>query len=178
MAETTTVARPYARAAFEFAQAKGSMKEWADALELAATIAADEQVRPMLDDPKMSDQQVAELFIAVGGDKFDQGVQNFIKLLAENARLIAAPEIAELFATMMAEAEAKVEATVVSAMALDDAQQAKIADSLKARMGREVSLSCEVDESLVGGAIIRAGDLVIDGSVKAKLGKLTSALRH
>ena len=154
------------------------MKEWADALELAAMIAADEQVRPMLDDPKVTDDQVAELFIAVGGDKFDAGVQNFIKLLAENGRLIAMPEIAAIFATLMAEAEAKVEAIVVSAAALDAAQQTKIADSLKARLGREVSLSCEIDESLIGGAIIRAGDLVIDGSVKAKLGKLTSALRH
>ncbi|GAB6039953.1 F0F1 ATP synthase subunit delta [Endothiovibrio diazotrophicus] len=154
------------------------MKGWADALELAAAIAADGQVRPMLDDPKVTDQQVAELFIAVGGEAFDQGVQNFITLLAENGRLIVLPEIAGIYAEMMAEAEAKVEAIAVSAQALDAAQQAKIADSLKARLGREISLSCEIDESLIGGAVIRAGDLVIDGSVKAKLGKLTSALRH
>jgi len=178
MAETTTIARPYARAAFELARDKGQLKGWADALRLAAVIALDEQVRPLLDDPKVSDEHLVDLFIQVGGDAFATEVRNFIELLAENGRLIALPAIAELYDALRAEAEGSVEASVVSATPLDEAQQTKIAEALKKRFGCDVSLTYAVDESLIGGVVIRAGDLVIDGSVRSKLGKMATALRQ
>ena len=176
MSELITVARPYAQATFDLARETGALQGWSDSLAFAAAVAGDEAMAEAIENPNMTIEQRAELFIAVCADRLDDSGRNFIRLLAENDRLGALPQIAELFETLRAEEEGSIEASVVSAKPLNDAQQAEIIASLKKRFDRDVTLHCEVDESLLGGAIIRAGDTVIDGSMRGRLEQFTTAL--
>lgn len=176
MAETTTIARPYAQAVFKIAQEKGDLKAWSEMLQLAAAVAADAEMAAVIDSPKLGASQVADLFVDVCGDKLSDSGKNLIRVLAENDRLPLLPDIAALYEMERATAEGTVEADVVSATELSDAQKQAIADALKKRLGREVTLNCRTDADMVGGAIIRAGDVVIDGSVSARLEKLGSQL--
>ena len=176
MSELNTVARPYAQAAFDLAKEADSLAKWSDMLGFAAIVSADEAMREAIDSPNLLVAEQADLFIQVCDDKLDDQGRNFVKLLAENRRLTLIPEIAELFDELRAEAEGTLEANVISAKPMSDAQQQEMADALKARFNREVVLEVEVDESIVGGAIIRAGDTVIDGSVRGKLEKFAHAL--
>ncbi len=178
MAELTTVARPYAQAVFERAQATGRLADWSNELQFAAAVGADPQMANMIESTRLTKVELADLFIAVGAERLSEEARNLLRLLAENRRLVLLPEIAAVYEVLRAEAESTVEAEMVSAYPLDDAQRARIAEALKTRLGRNVTLSATVDESLIGGAIIRAGDLVIDGSVRGKLGRLASALNH
>ena len=184
MAETTTVARPYARAAFELAQPKkGGLKRWSETLQVGAVVAADENMRLALASPRLSIEEKVDLFLGIcatvngGKDVFKEG-RNFIKLLTENHRLYIIPEIATIFEELRKEAEKSVQAQVISAYPITDDQRDNIAKSLKAKLNRDVVLECAVDKSLIGGAIIRAGDLVIDGSARGQLAKLATALRQ
>ena len=176
MAEKTTIARPYAQAAFDLAEQGKQLPRWSAVLQLANEIEADERCAALIGNPRVSATQLAELIIAVAGAEFDGNAQNFVRLLVENDRLSVLPEIAELYEHYRAEAERTVEAHMVSAFPVDDAQKAQVAAMLKKRLGREVTVSADVDPSLVGGAIIRAGDLVIDGTVLGQLAKLEVAL--
>lgn len=186
MAESTTIARPYARAAFEEAQATGKLAEWSAALQAAAAVATEKPMPTLLAVPKLSPADKAQLVLDLCADIVSKGgmgelpeaSRNFIRLLAENRRLSALPQIATIFETLRAEAEKTLSAQLISAFAISDAQRNKIAKSLKERLKRDVVLECAVDEALIGGAIIRAGDLVIDGSVRGQLAKLATALRH
>lgn len=176
MAEKTTIARPYAQAMFESAKEKGQMAKVSEALQISAAAVSDPALASMIGNPDVADDKIIALLIDLCGDRASKEVGNFIKLLAEFDRLTVLPEIADLFESYRAEEESTVEANVVSATELSDAQKTKIANSLKKRLGREVTLQCSVDASLVGGAIIRAGDLVIDGSITSQLNKLGHAL--
>lgn len=180
MAESTTIARPYARAAFETASAagEGGYARWSDMLSAAASVAADEHMRTVLASPEHDEQFKAGLFLELCGDRLNDQGRNFIKLLAENQRLDVLPDIAAVYEELRAEAEKTVEATVVSAFEVTDEQRAKIAEALSRRLSRDVVLDCRVDESLIAGAIIRAGDLVIDGSARGKLDQLAAQLRR
>ncbi len=178
MAELTTVARPYAQAVFERAQATGRFADWSDELHFAAAVATDSQMENMIESTRLTKVELADLFIGVCAEQLGEEARNLVRLLAENRRLVLLPEIAAVYEVLRAEAESTVEAEMVSAYPLEDAQRARIAEALKTRLGRNVTLSATVDESLIGGAIIRAGDLVIDGSVRGKLGRLASALNH
>lgn len=176
MSELNTVARPYAQAAFDLARAADALAQWSSMIGFAAAVSADSNVREAIDSPNLSTAQQADLFIQVCADSLDEQGRNFVKLLAENRRLTLLPEIAALFDEFRADAEGTIEATVVSARPLSDSQQQEISNALKARFNREVSLHVETDESILGGAIIRAGDTVIDGSVRGKLEKFAHAL--
>jgi F-type H+-transporting ATPase subunit delta len=176
MSEKTTAARPYAKAAFEVAKDAGNLAGWSDQLAFMSAVASDAKMNEFLDSPKITRETMAKAFLETCEGKVDDGGRNFIRLLAENDRLPLLPEIARLFETMKAEAERKVEATVFSAQDVDADQKKSIADALKKRLGRDVDLVCKVDDSLIGGAIIRAGDLVIDGSVRGRLSRLASSL--
>ena len=176
MAEKSTIARPYAEAVFQLAQQKGQLKEWSDMLQTVAMITADEDMKGIIGNTSVSKSQTAELVIDVAGAVMNEQGKNLVKLLAENHRLGVTAEITEQFETLKAEAEKTIEAEVIAATELGSAQQALITDKLKARLGCEVSLKCKVDESLMGGAIIKAGDLVIDGSVSGHLNKLSGEL--
>lgn len=178
MAENITIARPYAQAIFSLAQEQGDLKGWSDILQFTAAVAADPEMVAVIDSPSFDSVQVADLFIEICGDKLNDAGKNMIRVLAENDRLEVLPEVAELYEAERAAVEGTIVAEVISATSLNDAQQKNIADALKKRLGRDVTLECKIDESLLGGAIIRAGDVVIDGSVVGKLVKLTSALAH
>ncbi len=176
MAEKSTIARPYAEAIFQLADSKGQLKEWSDMLQTVALIVADADMHSVIGNTSVNKAQLAQLIIDVAGDVLTDSGRNLIKLLAENRRMDVVAEITAQFETRKAEAEKTVEAEMVSAQEVSAQQQTMIAEKLKVRLGREVSLKCAVDESLMGGAIIKAGDMVIDGSVSGQLNKLSVEL--
>jgi len=178
MAETITVARPYAQAAFLFANSGNALKQWSEMLALLAAIVSDADMRRLIDSPRVTENQLADLVIRVGGEHIDGNCANFVRVLAENHRLVLLPEIAALYEIQRRNAEGRVQAELISAFPASEAQQARIIESLRRRLGRDVELTVTTDASLLGGAIIRAGDLVIDGSVRGKLQRLGSALSH
>ena len=178
MAETQTIARPYAQAAFLHASEQHQLKEWSDMLSLLAAIASDPAMRPLIDSPRLTEQQLADLFIDIGGEYLDDKCTNFVRVLADNRRLGLLGDIAALYEIQRRDAEGMVRAELVSAYPSSEAQQAQVIESLRRRLGREIELTCSTDPGLLGGAIIRAGDLVIDGSVRGKLERLGTALSH
>ena len=178
MAEAITVARPYAQAAFMFADSHHTLKDWSEMLGLLAGIADDADMHELIESPHVTAAQRAELFIKVGGERLNEKCANFVRVLAANGRLSLLPEIASLFEIKRRDAEGMIQAEMTSAFAATEAQQASIVASLRKRLGREVVLSCSIEPDLIGGAVIRAGDLVIDGSVRGKLERLGSALTH
>ena len=179
MSQALTLARPYARAAFGVARDAGALPAWSEALALAARVAADPQVAGLLGNPKLSRADVATLLAPAGTDaRAGDAYANFLGLLFENSRLGLLPEIAGLFDELRFESERVVRAKVTSAAALADAEVETIKAALRRRFGREVEVETAVDESLIGGAVIDAGDVVIDGSLRGRLDRLQSALAH
>ena len=179
MSQALTLARPYARAAFGVARDAGALPAWSDALALAARVAADPQVAGLLGDPKLSKAAVGTLLAPTGqGAAAGDAFANFLGLLFENRRLGLLPEIAGLFDELRFEAERVVRARVTSAAVMADSELETIKAALRRRFGREVEVETAVDERLIGGAVIDAGDVVIDGSIKGKLDRLQTALAH
>ena len=189
MAETTTVvrptaaARPYARAAFEEAQETGNLSLWSELLSTAAAVAADPALQRLLGpwNPQMRGDQKAELVAGVcrdvrGDEEAPEAFVTFLKMLAEFHRLHMLPSIAVLFERLRAEAESILHAELISSATVTDAQRNRVSASLKAKFQRDVALDCKIDESLIAGAVIRVGDLVIDGSARGRLDKLATAL--
>jgi len=174
MAEKSTIARPYAQAAFDLAQ--GDLATWSDMLALAASVANNADMQAIIHSPSLSTEQVADVMLNVCGDKLTKHGQNFIRVLASNRRLNVLDEIANEYEQRRAEAESKIDAEVVSAFELSAAQLQTLSDGLKKRLNREVNLTTRIDESIIGGAIVRAGDTVIDGSVTGQLDKLAQTL--
>jgi F-type H+-transporting ATPase subunit delta len=178
MAEKMTVARPYARAVFEIARDEKALPGWSELLQRGSGAIADERVQGLIGNPAITREELANLFIEICGDSAGQHGTNFLKVLAENGRLAWLPEIAAEFERLRAEAENVVDVQVTSAVPLDAAQRESYAVSLKKRLGRDVRLHCDTDAKLLGGAIIRAGDLVIDGSLFGRLERLAGAVTH
>ena len=178
MAEAITVARPYAQAAFLHASAHHALKDWSDMLSLLAAIINDATMAELIDSPHLTETQLADMIIEVAGNNLTDKGANFVRVLAANGRLVLLPEIAALYEIQRRAAEGSVQAQLVTAYPASEAQQAEVIASLRKRLGREIELSCSTDSELLGGAIIRAGDLVIDGSVRGKLERLGTALAH
>jgi F-type H+-transporting ATPase subunit delta len=178
MSENNTIARPYAQAIFELAREHNGYTTWSDALGFLSAVASDHQMKAVLDSPRLTEQMLTDLFLEICGDQVDEAGKNFVRLLAENRRLAVLPEIAELYEEMRRVGEGVVRGQVISAYPVSEQQQQQIAAALRARLGREVELEWATDESLIGGAIVRAGDLVIDGSVQGKLNRLANVLSH
>ncbi len=178
MSEFTTQARPYAKAAFEVAQAESKMAEWSDALQFIDAVVSNENFAAVIDNPAMGADAKGEILIDICADKLSATQKNFIKVMAENSRLNLMPDIVILFEAHRAEFENTIEATATAAYALSDAQVQSMTNALKKKLGCEVTLTTKIDKSLIGGVIIRAGDLVIDGSTQAKIGSLTQAVSH
>ncbi len=176
MSELTTVARPYAKAAFDYALENSAVVNWQESLVFAAEVAKNETMVDLLTGSLAADK-LAELFINVCESQLDDKGQNFLKILAENGRLQALPAILVLFNEFKAEYDKEIDVDVTSASDLSAKQQEELGASLEKRLARKVKLHCSVDPSLVAGMIIKAGDTVIDGSVKSKLGRLTDALQ-
>lgn len=175
MSEAITTARPYAQAAFEEAQRQGNLKGWSAMLLSLAEAAEHPEFRAVATHPQVSKKQ-AESLVEGLLDEVNAEQRNFARLLVDNRRLLVLPEIYALFESLRAEAEKTVNVVVDSAYELSATQQEKIVASLKKRMGREVKLTCKIDGQLLGGIVIRAGDKVIDGSARARLGEMANAL--
>jgi len=174
MAEKATIARPYARAAFDYARGQDALAAWSGVLAAASQVVSDPRVAPLLTSPHV---QPARLVGLIAEAAVAQGpARNFLEVLAENRRLGLLPEIAAQYEVLRTEAEKVVDVEVVSARDLDGAQQARLAQALRGRLGREVRMHTRTDASLIGGAIVRAGDLVIDGSLKGRLERLASEM--
>ena len=173
MSQALTLARPYARAAFAIARDAGKLPGWSDALGFAARVAADPRVAALLGHPRLGrDDAIALLAI----DGADAVFADFLGLLFDNRRLPLLSEIAGLYDELRLESERVVKAKVTSAAALPAAELESIKAALKKRFGRDVEVETAVDGGLIGGAVIDAGDVVIDGSVKGKLARLEAAL--
>ena len=176
MADMTTIARPYAKAAFDFAVEKGQLDQWGQMLSFAAEVANNEQVHELLTS-SMSADKLAEVFVAVCGEQVDEFGQNLIKVMAENGRLEALPDVCAEFLLLKQEHEKEISVEVTSATELSEQQKADISSKLETRLERKVQLNCSIDEALLGGVIIRAGDLVIDNSARGRLNRLSDALQ-
>jgi F-type H+-transporting ATPase subunit delta len=176
MAEKTTIARPYAKAVFALAREQGRLDAWVETLARAATVVTDERVAPLLGNPRVTPAALADLVIDIAGSGLDEKGRNFFKVLAANRRLGYLPEIAAMFAHLKSESERSIDVTVTSAVALSPEQQQKLAAAVEKRLSRTVRLHSMLDPSLIGGAVLRADDLVIDGSLKGRLDRLESEL--
>jgi len=176
MAENSTIARPYAQAAFDIAKANNDLSNWSDMLAAAAMVASDTNMAEAIDSPHVNDNDVVTLFLDVCGDKLNNEGKNFVRVLSENKRLNILSEIGNAFEQFRADAEGTLDAEVITAFPLSDTQQQNIVAGLKKRLGRDISLTTRVDDTLIGGAIIRAGDMVIDGTVTRRLEDLTHSL--
>ena len=176
MSELTTIARPYAKAAFELAVEKGNVGAWNEMLFFAGQVASDEQVESLLSSIPTATEQ-ADVFIKVCAEQLNEQGQNLIKLMAENERLAAIPAVAEIFAEFKAEFDKEIDVEVISATPLAAEQQATLVAALEKRFARKVKLNCSEDTTVVGGLIIKAGDTVIDGSVRGKLARLATSLQ-
>jgi F-type H+-transporting ATPase subunit delta len=176
MAEKVSIARPYAKAAFEFARERNALGAWSEALSTASAIIADKRVAKLLSSPRITPDQLVGLIADIADTSLDEQGRNFLNTLAQNRRLDVLPEIAAIYEVLRAEVENTADVQVVSAVPLDDAQRQRLTTALQKRLKRDVRLHCEVDASLLGGAVVRSGDMVIDGSLKAGLEKLTRAI--
>ncbi|HZD52817.1 MAG TPA: F0F1 ATP synthase subunit delta [Woeseiaceae bacterium] len=185
MADNHTIARPYAEAAFEWARQTGALVAWSEGLRLGGELMADGRAAAFLANPRLTDAERLEfltgLFRTAGGDDgifagSNAAGTNFIKLLLEYERVPVLPEMAELFEKLKARVENTIDVTVTTATRLSDAQRTAIVEALRKRLGREVHLEVAVDGTLIGGAIIRADDIVIDGSLRSRLDRLSNAM--
>jgi len=181
MSDFETAARPYAKAIFELASEEGKLQEWQDCLQMAAVVASDANMLAMFESPSMLAKDQVSLFSSVVDsiDKAPAASDDFnrlLALLAENRRLAALPSISIAFEGLKQASEGKIDVQVRSAQEMSDEQRDDISKSLAKRLGKEVNINSEIDETLIAGAIIQAGDLVIDGSVRGRLAKLATAL--
>jgi len=175
MSELTTIARPYAKAAFEFAVEKQTVSDWNDMLVFAAQVANNQQVSSFIANKAAEEQ--ANIFISVCAEQINEYGQNLIKVLAENGRLAALPEVAVIFTEFKAEYDKEIDVDITSATELQEAQLATLVSALEKRFSRKIKLNCSVDETLIGGLIVKAGDNVIDGSLRGKLNRLATTLQ-
>lgn len=174
--EMKTIARPYAKAAFDFAVEKKAVDNWLSMLGFAAEVVQNKAMDDVINS-NLNAEKMADVFLAVCGEQLDEQGQNLIRAMAANGRLSVLPAVVLEFAAMKAELDREVEAEVVSAAKLTKQQMAKIQASLEKRLDRKVKLNCSVDKSLMAGIIIKAGDMVIDGSVRGRLSRLAETLQ-
>jgi F-type H+-transporting ATPase subunit delta len=177
MAEPSTVARPYAEAAFRLADEAGALGRWAEMLAALAQVAGDARVRAAAADPRLSDAQRAGVFISILGGRLTGEAENFLRVLAQNDRLALLPQIREQFEALKNEREGVLEVEVQSAFELSDAQLKDIVQRLEKKTGRKVRAQVSLERELIGGVRIVLGDKVIDGSARARLAALETALK-
>ncbi|GAB5497820.1 MAG: F0F1 ATP synthase subunit delta [Pseudohongiellaceae bacterium] len=176
MAELTTLARPYAKAAFQVALDENALDDWSRMLSLTAALTAQERVKLLLQAPALTSEQVADAFVDICGDELSDKGKAFIRLLSENKRLPLLTEILRIFESLKAQQQKSIDVEVITAYEISTEVSEKLASALSKRLQREIKLATHTDQGLIGGAIIRAGDTVIDSSVRGKLAKLTESI--
>jgi F-type H+-transporting ATPase subunit delta len=178
VADRATIARPYARAAFAHARQSKDLAAWSKLLGSAAAGAADARVARLIGNPHVTGDELVDLLGGLSKQAAGDDGKNFLRALAANRRLALLPEIAAQFEKLRADVEGVVDVEVVAAREIAAPQEKKLQAALAKRLGREVRMHTRIDETLLGGAIVRAGDLVIDGSLKGRLERLGSALQN
>ena len=177
MSELTVVARPFAKAAFEFALEKAQLKHWNKMLFLMARLVEDKKIKRFLDST-LSASKMAELLITIGGEKLNGNCHNLIRVMAENRHLASLPEVYNQFLTLQNEHEKTVVADITSVIVLPEEKKAEITQRLEGRLSRRVRLNCIIDKSLIGGILVRVDGIVIDESVRGRLHQLGASLQH
>ena len=176
MSSSSGIARPYAQAAFEIARDSNRYDEWSSQLETLTHVVRNPDLDGLIQNPRITRDQIVDIILEIGGDAFDEQIRNLVRILGHYRRLQIVPSIAEQYESLRAEEEGVIEAELQTAYAMDQSQIEKLTESLQNRLGRKVRLKCRENQDLIGGAVIRAGDWVVDGSVRAKLAKLSSSL--
>lgn len=176
MSELTTVARPYAKAAFEFAVDANAIDHWLEMLVFAAEVSNNETMAHFLSGSS-SVEDTQKFFLNICEEQLDSEGQNFIKVMAENERLLVLPQVVEQFSELKAEYEKSISVDVTSAVDLSAEQQTTLSAALEKRLAKKVKLNCIVDANVVSGLVIKAGDMVIDGSIKGKLNRLATSMQ-
>lgn len=176
MQETNTLARPYAAAVFRLADESDQLDQWSEMLGFLAAVAEDERVKDLIADARVDDSKLAELLIDIGGGRLNPHARNLLKVLAENKRLAVIPLIQQQFDALRADAQKRETVEVIAAYEVDAKLQQRISRAMARRLGREVDLRTRVDRALIGGVIIRAGDLVLDASLRGRIKQLTSSV--
>lgn len=177
MAELTTIARPYAEAAFRIASDANALPAWSEMLRFLTEVATDGRVAAALDNPKLTAADKASLLLSIGGERFDTTGRNFVRVLVEADRVAVLPQIRSLFEALKNDADGVARARIDSAFPLADAQLAELKAALEKRFGRKIDATVNVDPALVGGARISVGDTVIDGTIEAQLAAMATRLR-
>lgn len=176
MAEKSTVARPYAQAVFELAKDEKNYAKWSEILSNLAMVTSQAEAQDFISSPKVNSNQVANTIAAILGEDLSADGQHLIHVLAENRRLDVASEIAEIYEVLRSEAESSLKAKLITALPVNDSQMDKVRQALEKRLNRKIELECVIEKSLIGGAVIKAGDLTIDGSALGRLNKLSIGL--
>lgn len=176
MSEYTTIARPYAKAAFEFSVEHKQIQEWQNMLFFAAQVVSDEQMKHFLTG-SLSAEKVADVVISICGEQLDQYGQNFIRVLAENKRLQVLPEVLDQFQKYVDDYQSTTEVDVTSAFPLNNDQKQRIVKAMENRLARKVKLNCNIDSTLIAGVIIRTDEFVIDGSSRGQINRLATELQ-
>jgi F-type H+-transporting ATPase subunit delta len=176
MSQAITTARPYAQAAFDVALGASDLKGWSEAISSLADAVKHPDVQAIITSPRVAKAKVEGLMLGLLGEKACAQLRNFVRVLVEKRRLPELPEISAIFETLRADAEKTANVVVESAFELSAAQQDKIISSMKKRLGRDIKLACSINKDLLGGVVIRAGDKVIDGSARTRLGEMATAL--
>lgn len=176
MSELLTLARPYAEAVFKRSQESKSSSEWSDMLAFLSIVMQDKEMTSVIANPKVSQEQLTTLLLDICQDQLTEEGTNFVKLLVQNSRLMLAPQISELYESYKAEHEGYVDVEVISAFALSKEEQKKFATTLEKQLDKKVHITTSIDKSLIGGFLAKAGDKVIDGSIKGQLQQLAKKL--
>jgi F-type H+-transporting ATPase subunit delta len=176
MSQAITTARPYAQAAFDVALGASDLKGWSAAILSLADAVNHPDVQAIITSPRVAKAKVEGLMLGLLGEKANAQLRYFVRVLVEKRRLPELPEISAIFETLRADAEKTASVVVESAFELSAAQQDKIISSMKKRLGRDIKLACSINKDLLGGVVIRAGDKVIDGSARTRLGEMATAL--
>jgi len=178
MSSLTTLARPYAKAAFELAQGEQALARWDGMLSLASEIVENAAMANLLDSPDVSNAQAVAIIMEAAGEAFDSRFRDYVSVLSENSRLSLLPQVTGLFRTLRDEAEKRLSVKVVSAVPLDEGQAGRMREALARRFDCEIELENEIDAGVIGGAVVYAGDQVIDGSLRGRLQKLSNSLAN
>jgi F-type H+-transporting ATPase subunit delta len=178
MSSLITLARPYAKASFELARDEQALARWDEMLKLSSEIVMEKSMAGLLESPHVSTSEVAKLITDTAGEAFDNRFTDFITVLASNGRLPLLPQISGLYHQLREEAEKRLSVRVVSAVPLDEQQAGRLRSALARRFDCEIELDNEIDRKIIGGAVVYAGDQVIDGSLRGKLEKLSASLAN
>lgn len=177
MAESVTVARPYADAVYKLAMKSNNLNQWSDTLQLAASIVEDSHIKLLIGNPAISAKQLGEVLLGIGKNKFNDETRNFIMLLSENKRLSILPEISQLFEYLKAKHEGVLEAKIISAFEMDSRQLRKLVSDLEQKFKHKIEAQVSIDPELIGGIKVEIGDEILDVSVRGKLEAMAVALK-